>query len=72
MAAKEREKLVHQNKLDKELQRMAQKQFVKPDYGKKKMLRYEKPSISKYEFEKKIDKTDYDMIKYFGDKVDFS
>ena len=51
---------------------MANKQFVKPDYGKKKMLRHDKPSIAKYQFEKKIDKKDYDMIKYFGDKVDFT
>ena len=51
---------------------MAQKEFVKPDYGKKKMIRSENKEITKYESKKKVDKKDYDLIKYFGDKIDFS
>ena len=70
--AKEREKLIQQNKLDRELARMAQKQFVKPDYGKKKMIRYNVPPVAKYEFKKKVDKKDYDLMKYLGDKIDFN
>ena len=36
------------------------------------MIRVDKPPIAKYEFKKKIDKKDQDLLKYFGDKIDFN
>ena len=36
------------------------------------MIRYNVPPVAKYEFKKKVDKKDYDLMKYLGDKIDFN
>ena len=54
------------------MERMAKKDAVRADHGKKKMLRHSRPEHQKYvETSKKV-KIDLDMLKYFGDEVDFS
>lgn len=56
----------------KNMERMAKKDAVKADFGKKKMLRHSRPEHQKYvETSKKV-KIDLDLLKYFGDEIDFS
>ena len=51
---------------------MAKKDFVKPVFGKKRMVRHNAPAIAKYKVNKKVENKDEDMMKYLGDDVDFT
>lgn len=72
LMAKERERLLTTDKYEKDMAKMAKKELVRAEPGKKKMIRSNVPAIEKYQTKKKTDKKDYDLIKYFGDQVDFS
>ena len=58
--------------MEKEFIRMAKKELVIPVYGKKRMVRHNAPAIAKYKFIKKVENKDQDLMKYFGDDVDFT
>ena len=51
---------------------MAKKEAVKRDYGRKKMLRYNVPEHIKQVQKVKKVKVDVDLLRYFGDDIDFS
>ena len=51
---------------------MARKDLVRPDFGKKKMLRENVPEHRKYVAKTNNVKKDLDLIKYLGDDLDFS
>jgi hypothetical protein len=59
-------------KYEKNLERMAKKELIMADFGKKKMLRANIPEHKKYVSKHKKVKQDLDFVKYFGDDVDFS
>lgn len=54
------------------LEKMAKKQAVERQPGKIQMVRMNVPSHSTVQATKKKVKTDWDMIKYFGDDVDWT
>ena len=51
---------------------MAKKDAVKRDFGRKKMLRYNVPEHIKQVQKVKKVKVDVDLLRYFGDDIDFS
>lgn len=56
----------------KNVERMAKKDAVKRDFGRKKMLRYNVPEHIKQVQKVKKVKVDVDLLRYFGDDIDFS
>ena len=56
----------------KNLERMAKKDAVRPDHGKKKMIRENVPEHRNQERKKKKVHKDVDFLKYFGDEIDLS
>lgn len=70
--AKERERLLTQAKYEKDMEKMARKELVRAEAGKRKMIRSNVPDHARYQEKKKIDRKDRDVIKYFGDDVDLS
>ena len=51
---------------------MAKKDAVRPDHGKKKMIRENVPEHRNQERKKKKVHKDVDFLKYFGDEIDLS
>ena len=56
----------------KNLERMAKKDAIHADFGKKKMLRENVPEHRKYVAKSKKVKKDLDVLKYFGNDIDLT
>ena len=67
-----REKEENEKRLARNLERMAKKDAVRADFGKKKMVRENVPDHRAREKKKRKVAKDADFLKYFGDEIDFS
>lgn len=72
LLAKKREKESNDQKRVHNLEKMALKELVHPDHGKKKMVRENVPLFKKKGKTIKKDEQDPDIIKYFGNDVDLN
>lgn len=72
LAQKEKEAEDAEARYQKNMERMAKKEAIHADFGKKKMLRESMPQHKKYVQKSKKVKQDVDFVKYFGDDVDFT
>ena len=70
--AQRREREETELRHQKNLERMAKKDAVRADFGKKKMLRENVPEHRLVQTTKKKVHKDLDFLKYFGDEIDLS
>lgn len=68
---KERDRLDREEKHAQLLEKMARKQAVTRAPGKPRMVRMNVPDHEKVVMAKKKVKTDWDMVRYFGEDVDW-
>ena len=69
---KEREKLESEARYVANMEKMAKKEAVQRQPGKIKMIRMNVPDHERFVQQKRRVKTDWDMVRYFGDDLDWS
>ena len=72
LEAKAREREADAAKREKNLAKMAQKELITAEPGKKKMVRSNVPLLKKVQNVKKEDDKDPDLARYFGQDVDLN
>ena len=72
LAQKAKESEDAEIRYQKNMEKMAKKDLIHAEPGRKKMIRANVPEHKKHVVKTKKVKTDADFSKYFGDDIDFS